>query len=391
MSEIEKRSIASGRLSGVVVAPTALVAVLQVLAVALIVGGLAQGGAVLQDAPMGGSRAIGALLAAAAWFVAGCSAGALLWALGWLIRRQYYATVLQQRILQALEGGADLEVLRPAGVLRPAEHGNIDLDPGAASDHVELLQRLVSEVMQMNVHMLMSQAQREAKGLRRQERLAGDLLGAFESALAAHEFGNAETCIRHFEGELPDDPRLAEMESRLSESRATAEASDVEDATGQAEDMMAVASFDEAQRVADSLLSSYPSSPPALALVDRVRREGTVFLRDHRQRLYSEVQRSASARRWQQALEAAQRLIEAHPQSSEADAANAMLTTLRNNARIEQVRQLRDDFRDMMKRQRYPEALQIAQDMIERFPDTRAAGDLRRQMNRLRQLAAGEG
>jgi len=386
MSESEERG--SARLDGVIAAPTALVAVLQVLAVALIVGGLAQGGAVLQDAPMGGDRAIAALLAAAAWFVAGCSAAAVLWGLGWLIRRQYYATVLQQRILQAIESGSGLEVLRPAAPLRAAEPS--DLGPAAAEDHIELLQRLVSEVMQMNVHMLMSPAQREAKGRRRQDRLAGDLLGAFESALAAHEFGQAETCIRHFERELPDDERLAEMASRLSEARATAEARDISKATRQVEDLMAVASFDEAERAAEGLLSSYPSSQAALALVERVRREGAVFQRDHRQRLYSEVQRSASARRWQQALDAAQRLIEAHPDSSEADAANAMLTTLRSNARIEQVRELRDNFRDMMKRQRYPEALQIARDMIERFPDTRAAADLRRQMGHLRKLAAGE-
>ena len=390
MSEnVEDRAVPLRRVSPVITAPTALVTVLQILAVALVVGGLAQGGATLQAAPSSPEPAIGALLAALGWAVAGCSAAALLWSLGWLIRRQYCAAVIQQRMLRAIEAGGGPDVVHPPLALRPPGHG--DGQPVDPDDHIELLQRLVSEVMEMNANVLMSQPQREAKGLRRQERLAVDLLAAFEKALAGHEFAHAEACIGQFEAELPADPRLGEMESRLSEARAAVEARDVEAETQQVDDLMAVASFDDAQLVADGLLAAYPGSQSAQALVERVRREATVFFREQRERLYGEVQRNADARRWRQALEAASQLVQAHPGSAEADAAKSMLATLEDNARIEEVRQLRDDFRDMIKRRRYAEALEIAHDVLERFPSTQAASDLRGQIGRLRELAAEEG
>ena len=391
MSEnIEDRGHVSDRRKAVIiVAPTAIVATLQVLAVALVVGGLAKGGAALQAAPLSGPHAVEVLLVALGWFVAGCSAAAVLWSLGWLIRNRHYTTVVQQQTLHVLEGAEPLAAMRPSGAAGRATEPD-KAQTGIEGDQLELLQRIVSEVMQMNVHMLMSESQRQAKGLRRQEFLAADLLAAFETSLAGHEFAHAETCIRHLETELPDDERIGQMTLRLAETRDRAESQDIEDGTQQVDDLMAVASFAEAQRLADSMLSSYPESKSAQSLVDRVERESTVFLRDQRQRLYSEVQRSAAARRWQQALEAARRLVQAHPNSTEANAVDAMLPTLRDNARIEQVRQLRDSFRDMINRRRYTEAVEIAQEMLKRFPDTRAANDLRGQMSRLRKLAAEE-
>ena len=120
-------------------------------------------------------------------------------------------------------------------------------------------------------------------------------------------------------------------------------------------------------------------------------RESTAFHRDQRQRLYGEVQRNADARRWGQALDAATQLVETHPGSGEADSAGAMLTTLKDNARIEEVRGLRDHIRDMIKRRRYAEAVEVARDVMQRFPDSQAAVDLIDQIGLLEKLAAEEG
>ena len=385
----EDRRVAFDHPESVIMAPTVLVTILQVLAIALIVGGLVRGGTILQSSPRSAEPAVEAMLEALGWVVGTCSGAAVLWSLGWLIRRQYSDAVARQRIRRALEGAARHDAAHSPAALRPADSGELELVD--SDDRSQLLQRLVSEVMEMNANLLMSPEQRQAKGQRRQEKFARDVLRVFETALADHEFARAEVCIGQFEGELPDDARLEEMASRLGETRAAAEAYDVESHTRHAEDLMAVASFDEAKAVAEALLSAYPSAREARELVERVQREAVTFFRDQRQRLYGEVQRSADARRWGQALDAARRLVEAHPGSAEADSAAVMLTTLQDNARIEEVRKLRDGLRDMIKRQRYGEAVAIAQDLVDRFPDSHAANDLRGQMARLRELAAEEG
>jgi len=106
-----------------------------------------------------------------------------------------------------------------------------------------------------------------------------------------------------------------------------------------------------------------------------------------RDSLYREVQRHAEARRWREALEAAHRFIDAFPQSVDADAVRAMLPTIEGNARIEEVRAIRDRIRDLIERRRYAEAVEVAEDVIARFPETRAAEELCRQLDRLRELS----
>ena len=376
-------------LPGIITAPTVLVAALQILALALVFAGLGQGIIVLYESPREAGPDPVVIFQALWWMILGGAAGGVLWALGWLIRRQHEMALAQERLIRVLKSGVGGGLAHPPTGVRPVSLAEAELDD--VDNSAELLHRLLSETMEMNANLLMSPSQREAKGLRRQERLACDLSEAFDAALAEHAFSRAEVCIKQFQDDLPDDKRLDEMRMRLTRTRQAAEASDVESATQRASDLMAVSAFDEAQQAADMLLSAYPSSERAGALADRVRRESTAFFRDQRQRLYSQVQSNADARRWGQALAAATRLVEAHPASGEADAARAMLTTLGDNARIEEVRKLRDHIRDMIKRRRYVEAVEIARDVMQRFPDSQAAVDLRDQIGRLEELAAEEG
>ena len=64
------------------------------------------------------------------------------------------------------------------------------------------------------------------------------------------------------------------------------------------------------------------------------------------------------------------------------------METLKDNARIEEVRQLRDQIRDLIGRRRFAEAVRVSEELIRRFPDTQAANELRSQIDRLRARAA---
>lgn len=156
----------------------------------------------------------------------------------------------------------------------------------------------------------------------------------------------------------------------------------------QAEDLMAVANFGDAEAVARDLVESYPSDEDARRLLEHVHREGRAFAMEQRRRLYDEVDRMAGSHRWRAAAAAARRLLEDYPNSQEADLVAEKMATLEENARMEEARELRDRIRDMLQRRRYAEAVTLAEDVLVRFPDTRMAAELRGQMDRLRQRAA---
>jgi len=66
------------------------------------------------------------------------------------------------------------------------------------------------------------------------------------------------------------------------------------------------------------------------------------------------------------------------------------MTTLEENAQIEEVRELRDRIRDLINAQRFGEAHKLALDVVLRFPQTAAAEELRPQLDRLARKAGEE-
>ena len=155
---------------------------------------------------------------------------------------------------------------------------------------------------------------------------------------------------------------------------------------------MALARFDQAEVEAGELAGRHPELAEARHLLETVQREAAAFRAERRSRLYAQIKRFADAKQWRHALDTAQRLVAAHPECPEAKEADAMMSTLRENAKIEQVREMRDRLTDMVRRRRFAEALEIARDVIDQFPDSQAAIELQSQLPRLVELAAsGQG
>ena len=153
---------------------------------------------------------------------------------------------------------------------------------------------------------------------------------------------------------------------------------------------MAASNFAGARNLAESLLEKYPDSATAVEMLTRVRREQDAFASEQRSRMYRKIEKDASDRHWHSALEAARKFLDAWPDSTEADAVRVQLSTIADNARIEEVRSLRDQIRDMIARRRFAEAVELAGDVIERFPETAAAIELTEQMSRLQERAKSE-
>ena len=312
---------------------------------------------------------------------AGWAGACLLWACAWLVRRQQEAALLQRSILAVLSGRAGPQPSES----RPATVSNED--PPPAGDPGPLAE-LLGELRQLNTNLLLTPDQREIKRRDRQTQVADHLVGEVEGALAEGRFSAAESALDQLAGEVPGHPRYGPLAHRLAQARTQAEAEDARAEKQHAENLMSIGSFDQAERVAEELLSKYPAAAEAIALSDSVRRERTAFVAEQRQRLLQEVERHIERRQWRDALSAAKRLLEAYPGCPEADMLSAQIPALEDNARIEEVRDCRDRISDMIQRRRYRLAAELAEDVIVHYPDTQAAKELTEQMDRLRELAA---
>jgi len=142
------------------------------------------------------------------------------------------------------------------------------------------------------------------------------------------------------------------------------------------ENLMSVAKFSEAEKLAEALSAVMPFNIDAKSLLDTIRRESTAFRTEQQGRLFAEFQKSTESRQWVTARLIGEQLIERYPASYEGQTVAASMQTVCQNAHYEEARILRDRIHDMVKRKRYTEALEIAEDLIHRFPTTLAASQL---------------
>lgn len=368
--------------SGARGSPVVLMVSLMVFAGWVILVGVVTGVLIVVRGLAAGAPGAMTFMTAMGWVGGGASLGCLLLAGAWLIWRAYEAGRVQRSILSALTGKPGP---RGPSVPVPADTGE-----GRGETYLGTLSDVLKQLRELNANVLLTDEQRELKRRHRQWQIAERIAAEAEQQLAAEHFAEAEQLLERLINEVPDDPRYKELSDRLAEARTKAEAESIHSAVGRAEDLLAAGSFDDAEKVAAALLERHPSSAQAIALLDRVRRERETFTTTQRRRLYDEVDRHAAGKRWRAALSAAKRLLEAHPDSAEADAVAPQIAALKDNARIEEVRELRDVIRDLLGSRRYKQAIGVAEQVMHRFPETKAAAELRGQMPKLKELAKAE-
>ena len=357
--------------------PAGLVLCLTVLSILAACGGAAASLVVLLPAAAAGQVTAGVALAALACLVGGLSVWCALWALSWIVRCQFESAVAQRRVISILTGTGALPAvpLRAVAPLPPPRE--------TAAKNEDLL----AAIRELSANLLLTPEEREVKRRRQQEETGNQLAEQARDAVGGGDFAKGEELLRRLAAEFPADARAAELWRSLEEARGAATEEEVGKARTKARDLMALGKFDDARDVAHGLLARHPHDPRAAALLESVKREAQAFTGQSKRRMYKELDRQVSDRRWRAALATARQFLQKHELSIEAKLVASQMPTLEDNARIEEVRDLRDGLRDCLERKRYAEALAIARDVVRRFPDTAAAAELAGQLSRLEELA----
>ncbi len=258
------------------------------------------------------------------------------------------------------------------------------------TSHADRTEALLAQLRELNANLLLTDAHRLKKANDFVEHRAGQLKRQAREAIFAGDLSGAEDILAGLSHLEPDSPDVPLLRERIEQVRAEAESRDAAESARKVENLMAASDFAGARNLAEALLEKYPDSAAAVDMLTRVRWEQDAFAAEQRSQMYRKIEKEASARHWHSALEAARKFLDSWPDSAEADAVRVQLSTISDNARIEEVRVLRDRIRDMITRRRFGEAVELARDVIKRFPETAAANELREQMSRLEERAKSE-
>ena len=366
--------------------PAGLVLCLTVLSILAACGGAVAFLAALVPPAVAGNLTGWIALTSLAYLVGGLSAGCALWALSWVVRCQFESALAQRRAVSILTGTEALPALPlPAVPLRAVAPPS---PPSAPSREAPARnEELLSAVRELSANLLLTPEERQVKRLRQQDEIGNQLVRQARDAIAMKDLPKAEDLLARIASEYPAEVRAKDLSESLEQARAAAAEEEIGRAQTRVRDLMALSQFDDARDVARGLQARHPHDPRSGALLESVTREAGAFSAQYRRRLYKELDRQVTDRHWKAAFATAKQFLEKYPDSSEAKLVAAQIQTLEDNARIEEVRDLRGRLRDCLERKRYADALEVAREVMRRFPDSAAAAELAGQIPRLEELA----
>lgn len=258
---------------------------------------------------------------------------------------------------------------------------------GASGVGAAAWSEMVQLLREMRDNSLLSDEERREKRSRLEQAAFAQATEAVRAFTEEGDYVRTRHVMESLMRQFPDSPRVRLLSDQLNAHREQFESQDIRTVTRQVEDLMSISAWPRARQIVQQLLERHPDSQDARRLLLRLEGDHRVFQEEQRRRMYAEVQRFVTRKRWEEALAAAKTFVERFPGCSESEALLMQIPTLENNAQIETRQRYEAQIMDFAKHGRYIEAVELARTVIARFPDSPQAEALRSQLVRLEELA----
>ena len=263
-------------------------------------------------------------------------------------------------------------------------HGPESVDPAAGRQLVELL-------VQLREVALMNDQQRQALSDTYWKKKKVRLTESISHHIQRREWRRAGEYIDEMLAVDSSDPVAREFLQRVSDEKQAEVEQVVRDAKNQLGEWISIGEWDKVRDLLHRLSGHYAGEPAVTALVHQMRKEEHAARMDELQRLFATLKEATEHRQWQRACICARQLIQRYPDEKLVEQVRANLPTLEQNARIQECKEDEAMFQDLLHRQRYEEALEVANRMVEKFPESSAAAELTsRMIPKVRELARQE-
>lgn len=353
------------------------------------------GGALVSLAVAGANTSPGdRLLSALLIVLVSLAAALLLLALAAFLRLQ----MLQVRQLQYAQ--MSLEKLQQSIVLLQETTGSIPQQLIAADQPMVMTGRpdsapaggaqateLLAEVRDL---LMMTEAQRIARGQEVREKSKQQLVAGIEQHMRFGLWPQAQALLEQLRALAPADATVEALGERLAAQQQERLREAIAAAHTKIGHLMSITAWQQAEEVARQLAESFPEAPEASELAAQVKHEREAFERENLQRLFMDLKDATEHRQWKRAYQTAEELIRRYPGDKKVEKLQSDIFTLKENADAQERREQEELFKDLLKRQRYEEALAVANGVINKFPTSTAALELNKLVPKVEELIRQE-
>jgi len=290
---------------------------------------------------------------------------------------------LREAMEHAAAAMAQAAANQPTAAAPPASADSL----AAAAKNLETLRQMLAVLQELRQLALLNDQQKQAMLAMQRQRGKMDRLEKVAAFLKDHHWARAADDLDQLSLDFPDDAQVAELRQHLQVGREHDTAKTVSQTRERIEDAMAVSNWDEAFSAAQELADDFPENEDARALLKRVVHEREIFNESTAHRLYDEVKDDIDHRHWRRALAGARKLIEKFPEHRRAVSVRAQMPTIQDNAEIEERQEQEKRIQELVRGQRFIEAIELAEDLLDRFPGSPQADSLEQLLPKLRDLA----
>lgn len=289
-------------------------------------------------------------------------------------------------LLRQLDQLADVVARRPApGMSVVAGTSPRRADGGAASGSLVEVASILREIRDVS---LLDDDQRAERVRIQGQELLRQLTQELPHLLREHRWIEAHERLRHARISYPGIPDWQRLEEQVEAARERIEEQDVANAKRQIMDLVALGAWERASDAARELAQRHPKSEAAAQLAHDILAKRDDALTEQRAKLLQDAQAATDQRDWRGALQIANQMIERFPKAVEAEALRQQLPTLRSNAEIQTRQEMEGQIREYIQQHRFAEAASVARHLIAQYPNSPQAVVLKDQLPRLESRAA---
>lgn len=358
----------------------------------LLGGGLA--GVLAALAPVDGSR-LPSVLTGVAMLVGAAAVAVLLFSLSAVLRlltRQVQAAQLTHGSIENLQAAVLLveKAVReqpaptaPAAPIITSVSAAPAVDEAARSEMLDLLKQLRDTS-------LMSESQRAAAAAAHWAKRKDFITRLIDRDMTMANWASAFAHLSELQAVAPGDSDVTALEAKLKHAQAQRLSDDLAAARTQLRHLMSITAWAQAEEVARGVLAKYPHESEAQALAHDVQRERHAFEKEHLDRMLLDLADATEHRNWRRALQIAEEATARYAGEPRVEKLRRDLPTIKQNAESAERKEQEELFRDLLKRQRYDEAANVAKGVINKYPASATAVELNKLLPKVEELIKQE-
>ena len=325
-------------------------------------------------------------LRAILYLAIGIGIGTMLIVLAKMVETRVDPTGVFLSALQQLQSQMDQLNLRVGTLAANLDDDRRDasVSPKLAPDAMMRIEEMLREIRELSLLGDSDRRDRLAHHLDQRKRLMSRTI---TELVNQHEFARAEQILIDLESQFPGDAHAVGCRRDLDAARRESEGKLVRQGSEQIEHLLAIGSWDQALSGVNRLVENFPQNPDARALLARVAHEHDIYIDTNAQTLYTELRRHIEQHQWRTALSAVQKLLSRYPMHPRAQQMRQQLRTIQENADIQERQEAEVQIQELIRAGQFRDAIDLAEEIIKRFPGSPQAQAIEAMLPRLQDLA----